>query len=358
MRTNIQRQRIRRNRRASDGQNSPQRISKLEIVSQLTQICLAIVAVFGYFYTVRPIYQKDRLEEQVAEFEGIIKKQTPKVIAFETELQELRIERSKLNGELQAIQNRLRSTRQAVDTARLERDQLEEQKQFMAYRYRMPDGSPATTQEQVAVAQTNDLRRAFKSSVMMSCGILFRNKEILNFSYASFDEKNNFWPFLESEYRILKEHGSRYPRLASIDCINAVSNQYRSKSTTNSKEIDELKEIVSNQVEQRAARAWAFTIIPDEVIATLRQEKEKSEDAQRLALKKVEQEYGDWASVILADRRVIYKHNYDVGILNAKNTAMSQRMSAEYAARENANKLRKSIQDEITRLVSDDDRKK
>jgi hypothetical protein len=49
----------------------------------VAQIALAVVAIFGYFYTVLPVYQKERLAEQVAEYEGIIKKQAPKIAEAE-----------------------------------------------------------------------------------------------------------------------------------------------------------------------------------------------------------------------------------------------------------------------------------
>ena len=34
--------------------------------SHVAQLCLVALAIFGYFYTVRPIYQKERLDEDVA----------------------------------------------------------------------------------------------------------------------------------------------------------------------------------------------------------------------------------------------------------------------------------------------------
>lgn len=69
----------------------------LSFVEKLSQIVLVVVAVFGYFYTVKPIYQKDRLEEQVAEYEGILKEQRPKVAALETQLKTLAAERDFAN---------------------------------------------------------------------------------------------------------------------------------------------------------------------------------------------------------------------------------------------------------------------
>jgi cytochrome c-type biogenesis protein CcmH/NrfG len=62
------------------------REKRLKIWSYIAQIAVVIVAIFGYFYTVIPVYQKERLAEQAAEYEGIIKKQTPKIAEMDKQI--------------------------------------------------------------------------------------------------------------------------------------------------------------------------------------------------------------------------------------------------------------------------------
>ena len=68
----------------------------LETTNHVAQIALAVVAIFGYFYTVRPIYQKEQLAEQVPEYETIIKAQKPKIAETEGHLADLQRERDRV----------------------------------------------------------------------------------------------------------------------------------------------------------------------------------------------------------------------------------------------------------------------
>src|ERR1700682_3801597 len=79
----------------------------LETLNQIAQIALAVVAIFAYFYTVRPVYQKERLAEQVAEYEGIIKTQKPKIAEAEAHLAALQKERDEIQQQAKQERDKL-----------------------------------------------------------------------------------------------------------------------------------------------------------------------------------------------------------------------------------------------------------
>lgn len=346
MRANTYPRAFRRNRKmATITQNSKSK--PLEVVGQLTQICLAVVAVFGYFYTVQPIYQKDRLEEQVAEFEGVIKKHAPRVAEIEAELQKLQNERGKLGTELRNIQAQLHLARQ-------EKAKVEKQTEFMAYRYRLPDGKPAVTQEEVAIAQVHELKSSFRSSLKMHCGLLSSDKNVPSYSYEKYDSKNKFWPFSENEFNVLKEYGNRYPLQRALDCINSLAASYKSRQGANLTEVENLRQVAAARATQASARPWTFSAQPQELIKALATRMIEIESELKAEKAKVENEYGSWESVFLSDRRAIYKNNYEVGLKNAEMKAYTDRVNIQYETQGHANTLRKNIQNEVTRLISEE----
>ena len=180
-------------------------IISLEAVSHVAQIALAVVAIFGYFYTVLPVYQKERLAEQVAEYEGVIKKQTPKIAEAESHLTELAQERQRLIQDLKSVEHDLSLARDQksklenhLSSVVSQKERIENQIQYMTFRYRLPDGSPATSPQQVKAAQAVELRRSFLASLSMRCTLGISNDDAFpSYSYIKDDDKNKFWPFTE-----------------------------------------------------------------------------------------------------------------------------------------------------------------
>jgi len=338
----------------------PRRARWLELTNFVAQIALAIVAIFGYFYTVRPIYQKEQLAEQVAEYEGIIKKQTPKIVEIEQRLAGLQRERDQLTAEVQRERSRLTADLQNIQrqlaAARDEKKRVEEQIQFMTYRYSLPDGRPAVTREQVQTAQEFNLRRSVLSSISLRCGLGLRDPVFLSYSYDRDDGKNKFWPFTEQEINTWKEYGSKYPLKRALECIESEVSSFRKEYTqVNFSSIVESARLEAVQFANQAAtaKAWAAPVQPADVMQELAAKRPTIQSALVAELKKVEDEYGDWESAFGGDRRAIYKHNYSVGKQNAETNALNSRMTVNAEAQGKANAFRKSLLEEVARLIVD-----
>ena len=334
--------------------------SLLETIGHVSQISLAVVAIFGYFYTVQPIYQKERLAEQVAEYDGIIKKQAPKIAEIaeiEHRLAALQREREQLTGELQHERERLtgelKNIEHQLSVAREEKSKVESQIQFMTFRYRLPDGRPAVTQEQVETAQHLELKRSFLSSLSISCTLGLGNGIFPSYSYAQEDAKNKFWPFTEQEVSTWKEYGSKYPLKRAIECIDSVALSFtkRYEKTNYSADIESLRKEAVQYAIRAGTKQWTPPVQPADILQELAAKRSAIQTERTAELKKVEEQYGDWESTFGDARREIFKHNYNVGKQNADNQALSKRFSLDQQMQEKANVLRKSIHEEIKRLV-------
>jgi hypothetical protein len=90
--------------------------SRLDTILQRTawvaQITLFIVAIFGYFITVRPVYQKQLLDEQIAETKVSLRDAKQRLDLVQTQEKKLREEYQKLNDEAGANYTVLRKNLQ------------------------------------------------------------------------------------------------------------------------------------------------------------------------------------------------------------------------------------------------------
>ncbi len=319
---------------------------KVETVSHVAQIGLAIVAIFGYFYTVLPVYQKERLAEQVAEYEGIIKKQAPKIAESEKRLAQLEQDRKRLSQDLNSIERQL-------SLARDEKNKVESQIQYMTFRYRLPDGTPATTPQQVQTAQTFELRRSFLSSLSMSCTLGQGGEIFPSYSYLKEDENNKYWPFTDKEMATWKEFGSKYPLRRAVDCIDSLANDFlqRYGKEGSATDIDNLRKEAIQYANSASAKVWVPPLVPADLLQELVTKRSVIASDMNAELKKIEEQYGDWESAFGEARRAILKHNYEVGKQNAKSQARSSYFSLSYSMQEKANAFRKSIHQEVKRLI-------
>lgn len=318
----------------------------VETVSHVSQIALAVVAIFGYFYTVLPVYQKERLAEQVAEYEGIIKKQAPKIAEAERRLSELDQEHWRLTQNLKRIEGQL-------SIARDQKDKIESQIQYMTFRYRLPDGTPATTQQQVRMAQALELRRSFLSDLSMSCTLGLGSSVFPSYSYLKEDEKDRFWPFTAKEIGIWKEYGTRYPLKRATECIDSVATSFTQRYGKNGpvSDIEDLRKEAVQYANTAGSKQWAPPFEPTDLLEELSTKRSAIESAMNAEFKKVEEQYGDWESTFGEARRAIFKHNYEVGKQNAKIQALNSRWSLASSVQERANAFRKGIYQEIKRLI-------
>ena len=83
-------------------------LTTLQNITHISQIVLAIVAIFGYFYTVRPIYQKELLSEQIA----VKEKESNEL---KKNIDALNVERNKLLLDITAINDELMKSRVSLD---------------------------------------------------------------------------------------------------------------------------------------------------------------------------------------------------------------------------------------------------
>lgn len=178
---------------------------KIALLGELAQIILVVVAVFGYFYTVRPVYQKDRLEEQVAEFEGLIKEQKPKLEKLVVESNRLRLEKDQLNAEKERLRSEISNVQKEMLLAKAEKKRIEDQTKYMAYMYHLPDGSPATTSAQVLEAQKLQVRKDFARGTLWYCDY-FREDDVFPSQYFAneSEEGSEFYPFTKRSRLVAK----------------------------------------------------------------------------------------------------------------------------------------------------------
>lgn len=329
----------------------------LETVGHIAQISLALVAVFGYFYTVQPVYQKDRLAEQVAEYEGVIKKQGPKIAETERQLTELQGEREKLSIELQRQRARLTQELKTIEgqlsDARKQKSKIENQIPYMTFRYVLPDGSPALTPEQVKIAQVLDLRRSFISSLSMSCTFGFGGDVFPSAMQLKRNDNDKLWPFTEKEVIVWKDYGSKYPLKRAIECIDSVVSKFSQRYGKDgfSADVESIGKEAVQYASTAGTKPWTPPLQPDDLFQELKRRRSDIETTLAADLKMVEEQYGGWESAVGADRREILRNNYQVGKQNAKIKALNSESSLGYEIQQKANTLRKSINEEVARMI-------
>lgn len=322
----------------------------LRRLSYLAQIAAVGVAIYAYIYTVIPVYQKERLAEQAAEYEGIVKKQTPKLAELDRQvadaranLQKLSVERERLSGDLKEVERKL-------SLARDEKRRVENQIQYMTYRWRLPDGTPATTPEQVKIARDDEARRNFESEARFSC-TMNRYRGAFSSIYVKVDRASKFYPFSEAEIVAWKQHGSKYPLRSAMECVDAITSEYEKKGRRAA--IEGPRAELIRQINSAAATPWKPPVDPLAVIEELSPKLRGIEKERLEEVKKVEEEHAERENIWFdpdGSRRALVEHNYKVGKWNAEAKAKNSKFNAEYEAENRANAMRKSINEEIERL--------
>jgi hypothetical protein len=340
-------------------------LTVLEKMGIIAQIFLSLVAIFGYFYTVRPIYQKEQLAEQVAEYDSIIKKQTPKIREIESQVSQLQSERSQvasefareraqLESELQRERGRLSTELGSIEKqlaiAKEEKRRIEGQIEFMTFRYRLPDGRPAVTREEVRIAQRSELRRSLLSAVSIDCS--YGAGPFRSYVYIKPEPNDQNWPFTAQELSTWRESGARYPAKRVTECIeSAIARAARLNPGAAQEEVEAFRKEAIEFVERETAKPWVPPFQPQDLINEIAARRVQIEKEQLAELKEVDEKYKDWESAFGADRRVILKNNYDVEKQNARTHALSKTWEVEAKVRERADLFRKAVNEEIKRLV-------
>jgi hypothetical protein len=278
---NIKNARMAQSKLRSSGSKDEKRLSLLEKTGIIAQIFLSFVAIFGYFYTVRPVYQKEQLAEQVAEYDSIIKRQTPLIKEIGGQLSalqeervrlssqltrersELQTERARLTGELRAIE------RQLV-LAQEEKKRVEAITEFMTFRYQLPDGRPATTREEVKTAQGFEAKRYLLSNVSLNCTYGVSSSPFSRYSASRANEKDASWPFTLQEMSVWREHGAKYPSKKVADCIESALAEAAKSQRASSEAVEEVRREFIQHLEREASlKAWTPPLQPQDLIDQL-----------------------------------------------------------------------------------------
>jgi cell division protein FtsB len=80
----------------------------MQRIAWSAQVVALVVAIFGYFYTVRPVYQKQLLDEQIAEKSVLLRDSTAKLEQLRDEEKKLKNENIRLHDEANNTYSRLR----------------------------------------------------------------------------------------------------------------------------------------------------------------------------------------------------------------------------------------------------------
>src|SRR5205807_628802 len=118
-----------------------------------------------------------------------------------------------------------------------------------------------------------------------------------------------------------------------------------------STELDSFRKEAAEFANRAGAKPWTPPVQPEDVLQELATKRSAIQADKTAELKKVDEEYDSWESISLPDRKEIYRNNYVVGKQNAETKANSNRISLEFKMREKADGLRKSMQEEVKRLI-------
>ncbi len=99
--------------------------SYLSRSSHISQIVLVALAIFGYFYTVRPVYQNQLLAEEVSKKETRLNQLQKEIDNFNPQMQTLRDKQTGLELEIKNLQETKTQAELQVETIQAEKKSLE-----------------------------------------------------------------------------------------------------------------------------------------------------------------------------------------------------------------------------------------
>ncbi|MCU8105162.1 hypothetical protein L5M38_11515 [Shewanella sp. SM101] len=342
---------IQRNERKKDvDQKSTESI--LAKAAHISQVALVILAAFGYFYTVKPVYQKERLAEEVARSQAILENQRLELEKNKNILIEIQEERKTLATNLQKL-------RKDLARSENERREIEEATVFMTYEYYLPDGKPAKTATEVKKAVFHKNLHSFTSNLRLACGMinLFSKQKnifpaVRYYNIGKLDEAwSEYFPFTREEVEIWKEHGRELPNYLVSSCAKQYAEEFLSNDRLSDypqreKLKSSIEEVVS-QVLKYPSSQWKEVEEPNSVITSCKKIRNEIDSAYKEELKTVEDEYADRENAWGASTREILRHNYNVSKENASNSALSKLWATEADCRSKA----EALGNEVSRLV-------
>ena len=355
---------------------------KIRPFYRIAQILLVVVAIFGYFYTVQPVFQKERLEEQVASYELDISRQLAEIEKGQQRLQGLEEESQRAQeiaiaagkdlsdalAELDRVSAQREQLQAELEETHGEKKRIEKQIAFMRFEYVLSDGSPADTPAKVEQAKVEQRRRQERGRIEsqrasffrlfdFGIGLIVRGQPLLGGNY-DIEEKVETYPFSREEIDLWEKHGSQYPRyiaeslVESRDRGQGPMNWRVGVGEVDAKNLDAWKREARERIEVNYS-AWSPPHKPSAVITDYMRIFAETNTAMVAELEQVETEYGDWADERNAQRRVVLKHNYEVGQVNSRRLAAGKLIKLRHEYRSIANKVRESMVKEVSRLLHD-----
>ena len=95
--------------------------------SQISQIALVFLAIFGYFYTVVPVYQKDLLSEQISEKELQLSKLEKELSNYPDKIVNLNSQINGLTSDVEKLESAKDHAASELAQIKLKRDKLEKE---------------------------------------------------------------------------------------------------------------------------------------------------------------------------------------------------------------------------------------
>lgn len=111
--------------RMQPNRDAPALDAWLSRASNLSQPLLLCLAVFGYFYTVLPVYQKELLSEQIAEKEVELSRLQRTIAATTPTIEGLKAERAALEAQLGSLKDKKQATERMVAELNVRQSALE-----------------------------------------------------------------------------------------------------------------------------------------------------------------------------------------------------------------------------------------
>lgn len=342
---------IKRNERKGDvDQKSTESI--LVKASHISQVALVILAAFGYFYTVKPVYQKERLAEEVARSQAILENQRLELEENKNLLIEIQEERKTLETNLEKI-------RKDLARSENERREIEEATAYMTYEYYLPDGKPAKTAAEVKRAVFHKNLQSFTSNLRFSCGMmsLFSKQTkvfpaVRGYNIGKLDEAwSEYYPYTREEVEMWKKHGRKLPNYLAVSCAKLYAKEFLSDERLSDYPLRvklkaSIEEVVTKVLEY-PSNQWKEVEEPNNIISSCKKRRNEIEAAYKEELKAVEDEYADRENAWGSSTREILRHNYKVSKANARNSALSKLWAAEADCRSKA----EALGNEVSRLV-------
>jgi len=268
----------------------------LKIVTYISQIILVVVAIYGYFYTVRPIFQKEILSEQVAKKtielnklkkqSNNLKAENEKLIVDNSEILENLVEliqqKNKLDNNVRIlskekirIENGLKDLESRFQLLNSYNKKLEEKIDLLSLGFKMETGEVVQTQKELKKYQWSTFLNRVKS----------KTGHGLAYEYLALGLSNEEFPLL----KLAEEGGNAYMKLRNaIEKIEI--DDFNKEIGINEKKLSSFKTKSLNLVEKNKDFLINNSIPIDVIKKNYKKELIQIMEDKNLALKNAEKD--------------------------------------------------------------------